>query len=501
MHLTDLLDKNDRIQLEIVNDLMNSTEATAARDLNKRMAISSFVFNTNVDQLIKTTDSLEMGISVQVFSQNGVKYIQLAKEPELDIKKLYYHYFDKSINYQILMATYFGEGNSFMQMSQQYHISEAVFYRHIREVNQYLKQFEIKIKNNRLLGDELNICYFLYHFFLQSMPLQEINKQFNDESVNLMIAFLEVKLQQRFSIMNRYKFNLWASIIKRRSIYTAPRSQTATNLLKLFNEDSLYKLVRQAYYQMISHTATTGSEFKALYLYMFLTSMFILEPTVIVGTADDDWPTQLPQVKELDNLIYNSIYDYFNINEAAIEPHKIQEWRYILTQAHTQLLLFGNFISATTARQMHPRRQTTETISDVTLSLAGTLVHRLENHLGEPLMEETERNMHWLYANLIKQIETYSTDIIKIGTYSYVDFMRAMVLSARMSEVFNSQYHIQCEVARTSTTYDLFITDSDFGLEDYHFEQMYLLSDTETVLDMNDIHRLMDQIYRKKKNL
>jgi hypothetical protein len=502
MDSTCLLDKNVRIQLTIVKELMNSMDAIPKKEFNKRLALSNFVFETNLDELIAITEALNIGITVHVFKQKNAEYIKISKKTESNLKKLYFYYLERSLNYQILVSIYQGEARTITHLTQIYNISESVVYRRIGQLNNFLKEFDVQIKNGHLYGDELKVCYFLYHFFLNSIPLNLIEDRVEDTSVNTMISFLEIKLHQKFSIMNRFKLHLWSNIIKRRSIYSSPVSEFPPDFLKLFNKDPLYKITRQAYFQMISHTATGGNEFKAFYIYIFLSSMFILPPSSLYATNDsEEWPTQIPKVIEMNNIALGMVREHFHINMEIMNPDTIREWRYIVTQVHSQLYFFKNFISVSSAGQVIPQEVVQQNVSDSIMSLASLLIHKIENTLAVPLLEETEKNTHWIYINLIKQIEDYSADVIYVGTYSYVDYMRATVLALRINDLFKTQYHIKVEMAHTGEHYDLLIADSDYDLSEYHYDFMYLLSEAETKLDINDIDLIMDQIYRKKKNL
>lgn len=80
MDLTCLLDKNVRIQLTIVKELMNSMDAIPKKEFNKRLALSNFVFETNLDELIAITEALNIGITVHVFKQKNAEYIKISKK-------------------------------------------------------------------------------------------------------------------------------------------------------------------------------------------------------------------------------------------------------------------------------------------------------------------------------------------------------------------------------------------------------------------------------------
>lgn len=184
-----------------------------------------------------------------------------------------------------------------------------------------------------------------------------------------------------------------------------------------------------------------------------------------------------------------------------VQPELLLEWRYIITQIHGQLLFFNRYISSTYYESFIDNSSLDEVVPESIISLSKLMTETIEMNLNTVLGDRTNKNMQWIYSNLAKKIEQYSVDTIHIGVHSIISYLKAYIMTERLDELFHYRYHIKIEPALEERSYDLLVSDSPASTECFTFDFLYILSDSETKLDIHELKKLLDNIYRKKKNL
>ncbi|MFG7388707.1 helix-turn-helix domain-containing protein [Lactococcus lactis] len=122
-------------------------------------------------------------------------------------------------------------------------LSESTLFRKIKELNKLLLEFDIQIKNNKLIGEESQIRYFYYLLFDSLHPkfrpdLLQVTK-FQVEFVRQ----LEETLKVNFSESSKDKLYRWLAITERRRKLTDIQITKSLEMKKIYQDDHLYQLL------------------------------------------------------------------------------------------------------------------------------------------------------------------------------------------------------------------------------------------------------------------
>lgn len=499
MELFKLLEKNGKIQISIIHYLLDENLTAAIPKLLTDLEITSFLFNNNIEELAVILNSLELDLSLEVNHEQN--QITLKKNNQTNLDRLYYHYLQESTKYQILRHLYHRSTYSIYELAQKFLISEAAVYRHITGLNQLLDEFNIKIRRGKITGDELQICYFFFQLFWNSVPLEAIQGKENDQNSLLFISFLEKKLNQQFGSTTQLKLYLWIRILKKRTkkIIAPPSIESMAMLNENYLEDPVYQLVRESYFLSVSPSAEFQFEYKATYLYLFISSLFVIERSKRSLLQADDWPTFNTKVIELNKMVVQQVRTAYRIDSVEIDPRFIQEWKYFLTQLHSTIVYFKGNITFF-EEQMLFDRLVNQSIFTPNFELVQQIIQKTERILGFSLLDTTKQLVNRIHLYFINQMRRFSQLTIQIGIFCSRDNLQTNIMMESIKNEFDAKFYIHCEEAELDKNYDLLISDSAFGIQQFSFKDLYIINDFKTQADIQALTCLLKD-YSKKEGI
>lgn len=158
LELLELLFKNKRwFHISELAELLNCTERSVKDDLSHvKYAFPQLIFHS---------------------STNGIRIINT---DDSDIEMVYRHFFKHSTHFSILEFIFFNEGYETESICKEFYISSSSLYRIISHINKIIKKqynFKISLNPARIIGDEIDIRYFLHNIFRKNIiflngPLQ-----------------------------------------------------------------------------------------------------------------------------------------------------------------------------------------------------------------------------------------------------------------------------------------------------------------------------------------
>ncbi|MDP1142302.1 helix-turn-helix domain-containing protein, partial [Klebsiella pneumoniae] len=121
-----------------------------------------------------------------------------------------------SVKYRLILLFLEQKNYMIFELAELLLLSESTLFRKIKELNKLLLEFDIQIKNNKLIGEESQIRYFYYLLFDSLHPkfrpdLLQVTK-FQVEFVRQ----LEETLKVNFSESSKDKLYRWLAITERR---------------------------------------------------------------------------------------------------------------------------------------------------------------------------------------------------------------------------------------------------------------------------------------------
>ncbi|WP_270607587.1 helix-turn-helix domain-containing protein [Enterococcus thailandicus] len=134
MNLLNLLDKNSRIQISMVHFLLDYNAKTSTTTMIEELALTRFLFETNIEEVGSTLEQLNIGLSLTYDKIHNS--ITLQKDNHTSLDKFYYYYLNRSVDYQILIYLYQHPSYSIVDLSHSVSLSEAAIYRHLKKIKQ-----------------------------------------------------------------------------------------------------------------------------------------------------------------------------------------------------------------------------------------------------------------------------------------------------------------------------------------------------------------------------
>src|SRR5699024_3139444 len=104
-----------------------------------------------------------MGTPMEVLRQDNKLVLNMADTQSLD--EIISFLIHDSVKYRLLLLLFEQKNYMIFELAEALLLSESTLFRKIKELNKLLEEFEIQIKNNKLVGEESQIRYFYYLLF------------------------------------------------------------------------------------------------------------------------------------------------------------------------------------------------------------------------------------------------------------------------------------------------------------------------------------------------
>lgn len=500
MDLFKLINKNGQIQISMVQFLLDHNGQAEQSDILKQLGLSKFIFESNIQELSTRLDTLNIGLSVSFNRKEDRIYLKKNNTTNLD--RLYYHLLSESPEYQLLVYLYYHPEYSVAKLATHLAMGEAAVYRHISKLNKLISDFEISIKRGQITGSELQICYFFYRLFWNALPLEELNERAKDQNTWQFINYLEKRLKQRFNDTAKLKLYLWIQILKTRVNAHDENTQVTDPILSYFLknqiEDPLYLTIREGYFLSMSHFAIFGSDYKTVYLYFFISSVFILDSNnPFFAETAGYWPTFNGKIAQLNDIVVKKVKETYHLTIEMVDELFIVEWKYILTQIHSLIFYFKGSVSFFDDQILY-ERLLTGNIYTPDLSLVSEIINEIEHARKKMLIPADRQLLSRIYLFFINEMRRFSRKIISIGVSYHRDYLQNQLITQTIKLEFEARYPLICEVAQPGTHYDLLIADSAVFTKNYDYNHLYIINDFKTSSDTTALTALIKEFLTKE---
>jgi hypothetical protein len=493
--VTALLEKNDYLQLNILKVLFNLNRAVSKKELTVAIGSTSFMTEKNAIALSETLETLDYGVHIIQETIDKASYFSVKKEAHANIKFIYFHFLKHSLDYQMLVNLFEQPHQLLFDYAEKYALSESNIYVHFTHINRFLEPYHIRIVNNQLAGDPLPICYLFYQLYWNTLPLYELADKFHDEHSLAFIQELERALGYHFPPEKRLKVQVWLRVI---AGFPQDDLLISSALFEQIKAEPLFDTLNELNAMNLKFSGDFPvNENFLVYLYIFLSSLFIL-PVTLLGAQEDKWPTTIEKVKQINDVGYDLLVDYLHPDFEVMPMESQKEMSYQLSQLHAQLFYFGSFIMNITSDVFASAIPIERFGNDILLRIADTMMGAVEIVLNEELTETTRKNMTYVYLTVLKQVEQYSTLTIRVGVFSYISELHNSLILTNVISHHQQQLPIIFEKVDVNTYYDLIITNTDYFLDDGSYGNYYVYGSSETKLDIVKVDALIQQIRTAK---
>lgn len=213
MEFLKLLDDEHQLKLELLEILRYNTDYISLSTLEKRLDISNYLLKKTVQGLL--VDYKKSCFRIP-FSYENEDYLSNIKIHEEDPFELRAYYFSSSLKSKMFLSLVFERFN-LEDFSKTYYLGKTKTYRIRKDVFDWFKQYGVLIKNNQVIGDEVeirNIIFGVLFFFFNSIsnPFDADTKK----KINFICSKIEVDYAIRMTRTEKAKFELFLGVVLKR---------------------------------------------------------------------------------------------------------------------------------------------------------------------------------------------------------------------------------------------------------------------------------------------
>ncbi|HBC89812.1 MAG TPA: trans-acting positive regulator, partial [Lactococcus sp.] len=214
MNIEALLEKKEQVQIEILRQLVLKNEKITAQELSDWVGLSRPSIESYLEDIAYLGQM--MGRPMKVLRQDNKVILEMEESQSLD--EIISFLIQDSIKYRLLLLFLEQKNYMIIDLAEELLISESTLFRKIKELNKLLAEFEIQVKNNKLVGEESQIRYFYYLLF------DSINPKFRPDMLQVtklqsdFVTQLEETLKLSFSKSSQDKIYHWLAIAEKRRL-------------------------------------------------------------------------------------------------------------------------------------------------------------------------------------------------------------------------------------------------------------------------------------------
>lgn len=481
------LEKPEVREVNIIQKLILDGGQVNYMDMIDFLDITKASLDKDLERISLRFQSTEVKAAIEF---NGYT-INLQMDAHYSFMQINQVYLNDSIKTKIINYLYQYQEFSIVQLSQKLSISESTLFRKIKELNKYLNEFQIKIQNGRLQGEELQIRYFYYQFYWSIMDKPAFKLRENNEQLRTMVQGIENFLDASFDAESKQKIVTWFKISKNRIKVQDKRYQNLQERMQPYLEDPFYQQIRTMVLRYISRYSIEFDEEEAMLHFVFLLSFPIL--------SEEDFHeykllrNRRAPIASLDTYIAEVIIIYYKVKKL---PYMVErDLFYYLSQIHTKLYFLQGNIEMNDYTEVLTKM--INFIGEDLVSFAYNLQETSlkEFDIKEPSGSAFPRMILLKYISLLSFVSHNTMETIQVGVDLTADLMDAEVLNRMLILQMKHINGLQIEEYQADKKYDLILTNSiSPDKRSYKKAEVYYLSEILSPFDLRNIEKIIKKL-------
>lgn len=326
LKVEELLEKEDRISLQIIRKLLLAGGRLSAEVLPEMLGITAKSTQKYLAQLQTPQAHFRLRLQQQVIFE---------ADADFSLEGYTYELIRGSLKYRLLDQLFRKSHWSIQALCIELSASESTVYRKIKELNRSLEEFELEIKQGMITGPELQIRYFYFQFYWFILPYEEHRRQQRVFAKTDLFPMIEKNLQLSFSEHERLRVNLWLKISKKRY---RQGDQYPHGQMRPYLNDPLYLQLKRFFFRFLSRYSVSLDENEVKLQYIFLRALSVVTPA---DHARLFLQSEGP-IEQLNQRMLAELQLFFQPQELP-ESERLKT-SYYLSQAHSMLYFFkGDF--------------------------------------------------------------------------------------------------------------------------------------------------------------
>lgn len=488
MKLEHFLEKNEVREITIFNQLVLHAGTLSYTEMIDYLHISKASLENDLNSLAGRIESCAKEVEV---SFDG-KTITLYMSDAFSLQQIYQLYLKESVKVLIIHYLFEHQEFSIAQLTQELLISESSLFRRIKELNRYLQEFQLKIRNGHLQGEELQIRYFYLQFYNYVVDASLLIKPHTEADARHMIQFMERSLKFSVVPQSLHRLTLWVIISKSRIRYSKKSYKSLRSLIQPYATDPLYRDLQAMILRYYSRYSVEVEDAEAMLFFAFVLAFPIF-------TEPDFHEYRLLRnrrnpVASMDTYIAETIINYFNFKKL---PYMLErDMYYHLSSIHSRLYFFHGDIEVYDYESILAKK--TQLTEEHLLPFSKTLLSTSSRTLypAASLEDSSLLKMELLkYISLLILISLNMSKSIAIGIDLKMDRLYRETLTELLMLKLRPINGIHVELYQADKEYDLILTNSEQSQQStYSDAHVYVLSEILSSFDLVNIRQIIQTL-------
>lgn len=490
MKIEELLDKKEAREVEILKKVILAGGRITDIELLDHLGVSKASFESDLKELAYHLKPYENKCSLFYDGQ----WVVVQMSDQFSISQVLDDYLRASIKFELIDYLFHYREFTITQLTTKFMTSESSLFRKIKELNQLLKEFGLKIRNGQLKGEELQIRYFYFQVYWFLTPYEVHQEKTLTVQNARIIESLEKALNLSFEEHGRLKISLWLTISKKRIVVQHKIFKELSSKSQLYEQDPFFKIVRSFVLRFLSRYPLEIDEEEGLLHFIFLTSMSVLTETdfadysLIRGRRT---PTSLADTFVLEHVIlYYRPQKFFPALEKKIF--------YYFSQIHSRLYFFKGELELFDRENIWQKEQNFS--SHQLADFSHVLLEKSLEYFDESY-EEGNSLHEWSLVTYLSVLAIIDFEIVGetwIGVDLKMDHLYKEVLTQVLVLSLKNLNGLTIETYDSKKKYDLIITNVSKPNAYRSVKEVYVLSELGSTYDINQIRMKIRALRHKK---
>lgn len=490
MKIEELLDKKEAREVKILRKVILAGGRVADAELLTYLGVSKASFES---------DLIELGYYLKPYEKDcrlfyDGQWVVIHMSDQFSINQVLDDYIRASIKFQLIDHLFDYREFTIAQLTTKFMISESSLFRKIKELNQLLTEFELKIGNGQLKGEELQIRYFYFQIYWFLTPYERHQEKTLTVQNARIIEALEKALSLVFEEHSKLKLSLWLTISKKRIIVQPKTFSALASKSQSYEQDPLFKKLRSFVLRFFSRYPLEIDEEESLLHFIFLTSMSVLaeadfaEYSLIRGRRT---PTSLADTFVLEHVIL-----YYRPQKFYPELEK--KIFYYFSQIHSRLFFFKGELELFDRENIWQKEQV---LSSHQLADFSHVLLEKSLECFDASYEKGNSLHEWSLVKYLSVLAIIDFEIVgetRIGIDLKMDHLYKEVMTQVLVLSLKNVNGLVIESYDGGKNYDLLITNVMKPNRYRSAKAIYVLSELGSTYDINQIKMKIRELHTKR---
>lgn len=488
MKLFDLLDKPEQRQVKIIQLILRNNQQIPLTSLIDELHIDRTTLKEDLEMI---NDHLkEISESIYVIQEKGI--ITFVRDIKTSANEIYFTYLQKATKYRLLILLMKDNKLSQIAISNKLSVSSSTLERRIRELNNYLIDFHISIKNGKITGQEIQIRHFYLQLLWFANPYKLNQNIFGTLKMERIVKSLNPTTDLPL-ILNEagiVKLEIYLSIVKKR-IKNIPAQSLLDNLQ--FNSE-LYQIIsnKVRHIKDLSEIIQTPYESKLLFLFLISNFCLDIENELIQNSLEEELANF-----DLVNKIHTKITESVNnsLKSYHLDLDFVKKINLSLIQVHFRAVYMRGWLAIFGDQGIYDQLAFLPEgrFFDVSRGLCTTIINMLAltgNDKRVLLSEISGR-----YASIFHLAFRSINFRLKIGCdFGYEDIM-AQIIIDNITQKIDSRIDVEISVYSPKKQYDIIIGNLSKDYPEQEKFKLFVMLGTEYDTDFPMLNSFLEKEY------